>query len=131
MPRIVNGTVAWITFRATMGRKRAFLFAIPGVILLLVTVALKAGGAQPSTWVAPILGVFGFSVVIPLTALVIGTSVVGSEIDDGSIVHLLSTPVPRSSVVLTKFAVAAGLTMAFAALPELLAGLVASGGVSR
>jgi ABC-2 type transport system permease protein len=131
MPSIVNGTVAWITFRATMGRKRAFLFAIPAVILLLVTVGLKAGGAEPSTWVAPILGVFGFSVVIPLTALVIGTSVLGAEIDDGSIVHLLATPVPRSAVVLTKFAVAAGLTMAFAAVPELLAGLIASGSVSK
>ncbi|MEP7025205.1 MAG: ABC transporter permease [Actinomycetota bacterium] len=131
MPRIVNGTVAWITLRATMGRKRAFLFAIPGVILLLVTAGLKAGGAEPSTWVAPILGVFGFSVVIPLTALVIGTSVIGAEVDDGSIVHLLSTPVPRSAVVLSKFAVAAGLTMAFAAVPELLAGLIAGGGVSR
>ena len=49
----------------------------------------------------------------------------GAEVDDGSIIHLLATPVRRSSVILTKFAVAAVLTMAFAAIPELIAGLIA------
>jgi ABC-2 type transport system permease protein len=46
-------------------------------------------------------------------------------------VHLLATPVPRSTVILTKFAVGAGLTMIFAAVPELLAGLIATGGATR
>ena len=49
----------------------------------------------------------------------------GAEIDDGSAIHLLATPVRRSSVVVTKFAVAAVMTMVFAALPELIAGLLA------
>ncbi len=48
---------------------------------------------------ADILGDFGFSVVLPLTALIIGTSVLGAEIDDGSVVHLLATPVRRSTVI--------------------------------
>ncbi len=52
----------------------------------------------------------------------------GAEIDDGSIVHLLATPVRRSSVIVTKFAVATGLTMIFAAVPELIAALIAGGG---
>jgi ABC-2 type transport system permease protein len=34
-------------------------------------------------------------------------------------------------VILTKFAVGAGLTMIFAAVPELLAGLIATGGATR
>ena len=33
--------IAAITLRATMGRKRALLFAIPPLVLILVTVALK------------------------------------------------------------------------------------------
>jgi ABC-2 type transport system permease protein len=131
MSGILNGTVAKITFRATMGRKRAFLFAITPVILLLVTTALKLSNPADKSWPADILGAFGFSVVLPLTALIIGTSVLGAEIDDGSIVHLLATPVRRSSVIITKFAVAAGLTMIFVAVPELLAGLIATGGVTR
>ena len=48
--------------------------------------------------------------LLPLTALIIGTSVLGAEVDDGSIVHLLATPVSRTSVILTKFAVASVLT---------------------
>jgi ABC-2 type transport system permease protein len=131
MSGIFNGTVAKITFRATMGRRRAFLFAITPVILLLVTAALKLSNPADHSWPADILGVFGFSVVLPLTALIIGTSVLGAEIDDGSIVHLLATPVRRSSVIITKFAVAAVLTMIFVAVPELLAGLIATGGVTR
>jgi ABC-2 type transport system permease protein len=64
-------------------------------------------------------------VLLPLTALVIGTGVLGAEIDDGSAIHLLATPVRRASIIVTKFAVAAGATMVFAALPELIAGLLA------
>jgi ABC-2 type transport system permease protein len=51
--------------------------------------------------------------------------VLGAEIDDGSVVHLLATPVSRADVIVTKFAVAAGLTALFAAVPELIAGLLA------
>ena len=69
--------------------------------------------------------------VLPLTALIIGTSVLGAEIDDGSIIHLLATPVRRSSVVLSKFAVAVALTVAFAAVPEFVAGLLATGGATK
>ncbi len=124
-------TVASITLRATMGRRRALVFAIPAVILVLVSALLKIGNAERADWPSLILGGFGLAVVLPLTALIIGTSVLGAEIDDGSVVHLLATPVPRSTVVLTKFAVGAGLTMIFAAVPEFLAGLIATGGVTR
>jgi ABC-2 type transport system permease protein len=125
------GVVASITLRATMGRRRAFLFAIPPLILILTTLALKAGRPAAASWPSAVLGDFGFSVVLPLTALIIGTSVLGAEIDDGSIIHLLATPVRRSSVIMTKFAVAAVLTAIFVAIPELLAGLIATGGATR
>jgi ABC-2 type transport system permease protein len=125
-----NPTVAWITVRSTLSRKRAFLFAIPALILILFTVALKVSRPPSRPWPSHVLGTFGFSVLLPLTALIIGTSVLGAEIDDGSIIHLLATPVRRSSVVVTKFAVATVLTMVFAAIPELIAALIAGGGSS-
>jgi ABC-2 type transport system permease protein len=126
-----NPTVAWITLRATLSRKRALLFALPAVILILFTVALRASRPPMRPWPSHVLGTFGFSVLLPLTALIIGTSVLGAEIDDGSIVHLLATPVRRSSVIVTKFLVATGLTMLFAALPELIAALIAGGGSAQ
>jgi ABC-2 type transport system permease protein len=128
MSGLFNPTVAWITTRATMGRKRALLFALPAVILIVVTVALKASRPPSRPWPSHVLGTFGFSVLLPLTALIIGSSVLGAEIDDGSVIHLLATPVRRSSVILTKFAVATVLTIIFAAIPELIAALIAGGG---
>jgi ABC-2 type transport system permease protein len=125
------GTVASITLRATMGRKRAFLFALPSVVLVLVTVLLKLANPSGPDWPSAILGDFGFAVVLPLTALIIGTSVLGAEIDDGSIVHLLATPVRRSTVIVTKFCVGAALTAAFVAVPELIAGVIAEGSVDK
>jgi ABC-2 type transport system permease protein len=78
-------------------------------------------------WPAEFLGTFGFTVVLPLTALIIGTSALGAEIDDGSIIHLLATPVSRTSVVLSKFAAAVALTITFGAIPEFLAAAIARG----
>jgi ABC-2 type transport system permease protein len=126
-----NRVVASITFRAVFGRKRALIFALPPLVLILVTLALKAARPPGAPWPARILGDFGFSVILPLTALIIGTSVLGAEIDDGSIVHLLATPVRRSSVIVTKFAVGVAVTMAFVAVPELIAGLIATGGATK
>ena len=120
-----NPTVAWLTVRATLGRRRALLFAVPAVILIALTLVLRATRPAGAAWPDHVLGDFGFSVLLPLTALIIGTGVLGAEIDDGSAIHLLATPVRRSAVVVTKFAIAAVLTMLFAAVPELIAGLLA------
>jgi ABC-2 type transport system permease protein len=125
---MLNPIVAAITFRATLGRRRALLFAIPPVVLIGLTAILRAANPPNQSWPYNILGTFGFSVLVPLTALIIGTSVLGAEVDDGSIVHLLATPVSRMSVILTKFTVASVLSIAFTAIPELVAGLIAPTG---
>jgi ABC-2 type transport system permease protein len=124
---IFNPTVASITVRAALGRRRAVLYAIPPLILIGLAAILRIGHSSDPAWPSRILGTFGFSVVLPLTALIIGTSVLGAEVDDGSVVHLLATPVPRRAIVTTKFIVATVVTMLFGALPELLAGLIATG----
>ncbi len=124
-------TIASVTLRATIGRKRALLFALPPLTLIVVTLLIKLAHPSDPSWPSQILGVFGFSVVLPLTALIIGTSVLGAEVDDGSIVQLLATPVPRSVVIGSKYVVATVLTIIFVAVPELLAGLIATGGVTK
>ena len=53
--------------------------------------ALKASRPPSRPWPSHVLGTFGFSVLISLTALIIGTSALGAEIDDGSIIDLLAT----------------------------------------
>jgi ABC-2 type transport system permease protein len=122
-----NPTIASITVRAALGRRRALLYAIPPLILIGVSAVLRMTSPADPSWPAQILGDFGFSVVLPLTALIIGTSVLGAEVDDGSVIHLLATPVPRRAIITTKVAVATVATIVFAAVPELIAGLIAAG----
>src|SRR5258708_29592699 len=107
---LLNPVVLRITLRATLGRKRALVFMPVPLGLILITVGLKVAAKSPA-WPAEFLGVFGFSVVLPLTALIIRTSVLGAEIDDGSIIHLLATPVSTFSVVISKFVAAVLLTI--------------------
>lgn len=122
---LFDPTVAGITTRALLGRRRSILLAVPGLLLMALTLVLRAASGPDGP--IQLLGHVGFSAVLPLTALIVGTSVLGSEIDDGSILHLLATPVRRSSIVVTKAAVAAGVTVVFAAVPEVLSGLLATG----
>ena len=131
MSGLINGVIVRITLRATMSRKRAVLLALPAVILIGISALLTATAANSPVWPSEILGTFGFTVVMPLTALIIGTSVLGAEIEDGSIVHLLATPVRRASIILSKYVVAVALTIAFAAIPEYLAAAVATGAGSK
>jgi ABC-2 type transport system permease protein len=126
----INGVVLRLTLRATLSRKRALLFAIPAVLLIGLS-ALLTETAQGNGWQPVFLGTFGYSVILALTALLVGGSVLGAEIEDGSIVHLLATPVSRRSVVLTKYLLAVALTILFAAVPEYLAGAIASGAGSK
>lgn len=121
----VNSVVFKITLRAAIGRRRALIFMIVPVLLLVVTGLLRLIAKSP-VWPAEFLGNFGFSVVLPLTALIIGTSVLGAEIDDGSVLHLLATPVSRAAVVTTKFAAAVALTIGFGVVPLYLAAGIAT-----
>src|SRR2546429_168231 len=97
-----------------MSRRRALLFALPAIILIGIS-ALLTATAQSSVWPPEVLGTVGY-LVLALTALIVGGSVLGAEIEDGSIVHLLATPVSRRAVVLSKYLVAVALPLAFPAV---------------
>jgi ABC-2 type transport system permease protein len=125
----LNGVIIKLTLRAAMSRKRAILFALPPILLIGISALLKAT-AHGTSWPPGFLGQVGY-LILALTALIIGGSVIGGEVEDGSIVHLLATPVSRRAVVLSKYAVAVALTIAFAAVPEYLAGAIATGAGSK
>ncbi len=129
MSGLFNSVIMRLTLRATLSRKRALLFAAPAILLIGFSAAFKAT-AHGTAWPPVLLGQIGY-LVLALTALIIGGSVIGAEVEDGSIVHLLATPVSRRSVVLSKYVVAVGLTIAFAAVPEYLAAAIATGGGSK
>jgi ABC-2 type transport system permease protein len=127
----MNATVAQLTARSLFGRRRVLtLLALPAVLLLLCLLVRWTAGSDP-TVIPLVLQGFALGTVVPLFALITGTGAIGPEIDDGSIVYLLSKPLPRPTIVRSKLAVAAGAATLMAVVPTFLAGLLLAGTADR
>ena len=123
----MNAVVAQLTARSLLGRRRVLLLLLlPGVLLLLCG-AVRALAGQDTAVIVGLLSGFALATVVPLLGLIAGAGSIGPEIDDGSIVYLMSKPLSRHSIVLSKLAVAAAVVTVVAAVPTLLAGLVLNG----
>ena len=121
----MNSTIMWMTARGLFGRRR-FLFLLPLPVLVIALAAIaRSTGVDPRHWATPVLIGLGVAVVLPVVALVVGSGVLGSEIDDGTIVHILSKPTPRWQIVVSKLAVAVGVTTVTVAIPMYAAGVLA------
>jgi ABC-2 type transport system permease protein len=129
MSGVVNGVVMRLTLRAGLNRKRALLFALPAILLIGVSAVLTAT-ATGNSWPPNVLSILGY-LLLALTALIVGSSVLGAELDDGSILHLLATPVSRRTIVLSKYLVAVALTVVIVAIPLYIASAIATGGSSK
>lgn len=127
----MNPTIAMITFRAMLGRKRALLLLGLPMLMLIVAMVLRATGNNDLDLSAHVLQNLGLATLLPLLALIAGTGVIGPEIDDGQIMYVLTKPIPREVIVLTKLVVAIVLVAVFAVVPTLLAGLVMVGGTAQ
>jgi ABC-2 type transport system permease protein len=120
----MNATVAQLTARSLLGRRRAYLLMALPAVLLVLSVASRGLAGQDAGITVGVLGGFALATLVPLLGVIAGTGAIGPEIDDGSIVYLIAKPVPRRSVVLSKYVVAWRATLALGALPLLVAGLV-------
>ncbi|MEU8540077.1 ABC transporter permease subunit [Streptomyces sp. NPDC048717] len=122
-----NPTVARLTYRALLGRRRALiLFALPAMLILIAAAVRMFNGADDQV-AADVLGGFALATMVPLIGVIAGTGAIGPEIDDGSIVYLLAKPVKRPVIVFTKLIVAIAVTMVFSALPTFIAGYILNG----
>ncbi|WP_242903000.1 ABC transporter permease [Actinomadura terrae] len=126
----MNSTIAMITFRAMLGRRRALLLLALPLVLLVLAAVLRYTDNNDLDISADVLQKFGLATLLPLLALIAGTGVIGPEIDDGQIMYVLTKPIPRQVVVLTKLAVAIVLVTVFAVVPTLLAGEILTGGTA-
>lgn len=121
----MNLTVAWITARGLFGRRRVLLLLPLPMLLVGLALLCRWFDVDPAQWGTPVLLGLGLAVVLPVIALIIGTGVLGSEVDDGTIVHILTKPLPRREILLAKLAVAVGVTAVTAAVPLFIAGVLA------
>lgn len=122
----MNITISKLALQALLGRRRFWLLLAFPVLLLALTAVIASLTTGDTAW--SVLPTLGYPLVLPLVAILASSSVLGPEVDDGSIVYLLSKPVSRHAVALSKWVVAWGATMVAGALPLLVAGLIAGGG---
>lgn len=122
-----NPTVARLTYRALLGRRRAAILFLLPALLIVIAVAVRVLNGADDQVAADVLGGFALATMVPLIGVIAGTGAIGPEIDDGSIVYLLSKPVKRSSIIFTKLIVAIAVTMAFSAIPTFIAGYILNG----
>ncbi|WP_280672272.1 MULTISPECIES: ABC transporter permease [unclassified Kitasatospora] len=127
MPSPVHATVARLTVRGLLGSRRGVLLLIVPVLLLMMSAVAAASHGDKHDLTVLILGHLGLGTLVPLLGLVVGTGVIATEIDDGSIVYLLAKPVPRWRIVATKLTVAVLTTWLCSAVPTLLGGLLLYG----
>jgi ABC-2 type transport system permease protein len=124
---MTNPTIVRLTVRNGFGgRRAAILVALPLVLVGLAATFRALLGVDPDATEGVIVGL-GLLVVLPLVALIAGTSVLAAEIDDGSIVYLLAKPISRHVIVLSKYVVAVTATSAFTVLPIALATAIMTG----
>ncbi|MGR8009607.1 ABC transporter permease [Streptomyces hypolithicus] len=120
-------TVARLTYRALLGRRRAAILFVLPALLIAIAVAVRLLTGADDQIASDVLGGFAIATMIPLIGVIAGTGAIGPEIDDGSIVYLLAKPVKRPTIIFTKLIVAIAVTMAFSAIPTVIAGLILNG----
>jgi ABC-2 type transport system permease protein len=116
----MNGTIIRMTARGLLSQRRAWLLLPMPVVLVGLTVIGRVSEVSAQDWIPVVTG-FSFSVILPLTALIVGTAVLGAEIDDSTITHILTKPLPRYEIILSKLVVAASVTMLTVGLPMAVA----------
>ncbi|HYN97026.1 MAG TPA: ABC transporter permease [Pilimelia sp.] len=113
-----------MTARGLFGRRRfLLLFPLP-VLLVTLAAVCRWQGVDPDMWGQAVLLGLGLVVMLPVIALIVGTGVLGSEIDDGTLMHVLTTPLPRREIVFTKLLVAIGVTAITVAIPMYVGGVL-------
>jgi ABC-2 type transport system permease protein len=119
---IRTAPVMAITLRSLLDQRRFWLMVLLAAVPALLTLMGRVFGEVDFT--ERIFDQLMVQTVLPLVALIFGTGALGSELEDGTIVYLLSKPGHRGRIVLAKGLVAAGLTAALVVPATLLTGAI-------
>lgn len=131
--------VARITARLLLGSKRsagvALVLLIPVLIAIVFRFSEEYDRTDRGDFAIDLTSSLILALLLPLVALVLGTTAIGSEIEDGTVVFLLSKPVSRPKLLVVKAVVAAAATVVLAvpatlATAWIITGSAGAGGVT-
>lgn len=114
-----------VTLRGMLGRRRTVLLVLLAGLPVLVALLIRVTGGRPDA--DRVLDTLVVRFVMALVALIVGTAVIGSEIDDGTAVYLIVKPIARWRIALSKAIVAAGLTAVLVVPAVILTGVLLGG----
>jgi ABC-2 type transport system permease protein len=126
----LNRTIMWLTWRQLFARRRLWLAAAfslaPALFTVIFRVLVDDGPAAEASFFNTLIREIVIGTLLPLAALVFGTTAFGGEIDDGTLIYLLVKPIPRWHVLASKGVVTVLSTLAVVTpaivLPWLLLG---------
>jgi ABC-2 type transport system permease protein len=125
MSAIATRTVLWLTWRQLFARHRVWLAAVTIILPFILTFFYRLSSEDNEgdriRFMMTMHRELVLGVLLPVVALVFGTTAFGGEVEDGTIVYALAKPVPRWQIVLVKFLVSMVVTTAIVAAAELLA----------
>ncbi len=117
--------IARITVRQMLGRRRTVLLVLLAAIPpLLALVYRLANQTDVNAFTNDVFDSLSLSVVLPLAAVLFGSSAFGAELDEGTIVYLLAKPVPRWLMVAAKASAAATLALVMSVASVVAIGLI-------
>ncbi len=124
----MNAAIVRLTARQLLGQRRTLLMLAAVLLPVGIAILYRLNGQNEdhAQWTASVLesrllvGTF-----LPLCALIFGTAALGSEFEDGTAVYLLSKPVARWRVVLSKLLVAWLATAVLTVVAAAVSGAIA------
>lgn len=130
---MIDATIVRLTMRQLLGQKRTLLMLGFALLPVLIALLFRINGNHvtndPQEWTAKVaLASLVVGLTLPFTALVFGTAALGTEFEDGTAVYLLSKPIPRTTIVISKLMVAWAATCVVVLIATVPAGFIALSG---
>lgn len=124
--------ISWPVYRLTLrsildGRKALAMVVLALVPVVAAIVFAAAGEIDPRIFWARLLQRLVIPTVTAFIAVVLGAGALADEREDGTILYLASTPLPRRVLVMTKILAAWTVSMALLVPAVVIAGVISLG----
>ncbi len=114
------GALAGMLWRQHASRGRLAAIGAAGALVVALAVAILLGDGSAAA-ARELVTEAGFGLLVPVTAVVFGTSVLGDPAEDGTLGYLLTTPQPRWRLATPALAATMVTAVPMAAVPLVVA----------